>query len=137
MVVWYRHACCCFNTQPPEGGWQPVPPIRIKRPVSTHSRPKAAGVSGSTGFSALPVSTHSRPKAAGAISRNNLLIYLSFNTQPPEGGWCSLFLKKNYISSFNTQPPEGGWDSSHTVTLQAILFQHTVARRRLGHGVGR
>ena len=32
-----------FNTQPPEGGWEPVPPLPPPEPVSTHSRPKAAG----------------------------------------------------------------------------------------------
>ena len=34
---------------------------------------------------------------------------VSFNTQPPEGGWsgiCSCGICK---SGFNTQPPEGGW----------------------------
>ena len=78
--------------------------------VSTHSRPKAAGccitMTGvkllrfqhtaarrRLGFS-LPlislcqlVSTHSRPKAAGFTVTQPLTKIVSFNTQPPEGGW--------------------------------------------------
>ena len=52
-----------FNTQPPEGGWTGSPPAPRRWDVSTHSRPKAAGLtSSSTGFARC------------------------FNTQPPEGG---------------------------------------------------
>ena len=32
-----------FNTQPPEGGWDGIPDLKIPHEVSTHSRPKAAG----------------------------------------------------------------------------------------------
>ena len=55
----------CFNTQPPEGGWQPQFPFSNSAAVSTHSRPKAAGKHHEHQY---------RPLA-------------SFNTQPPEGGW--------------------------------------------------
>ena len=76
-----------FNTQPPEGGWIPMKLAEKKVQVSTHSRPKAAGVSPSLLIEILKfqhtaarrrlagvnlellrqqeVSTHSRPKAAG------------------------------------------------------------------------
>ena len=83
---------CCFNTQPPEGGWQVWPwkslpwtefqhtaarrrlaessvSIEAIHAVSTHSRPKAAGSSGSLLKQFLKVSTHSRPKAAGSCSQ--------------------------------------------------------------------
>ena len=57
----------CFNTQPPEGGWDLVnngePPVQ----VSTHSRPKAAGLVNAEDAEKLTVSTHSRPKAAGEL----------------------------------------------------------------------
>ena len=36
----------CFNTQPPEGGWDDKPKEDDKPKVSTHSRPKAAGIAG-------------------------------------------------------------------------------------------
>ena len=77
-----------FNSQPPEGGWDVTPVPDDKSKVSTHSRPKAAGLNqngvtlsaimfqltaarrrlDSTLFLANrtpTVSTHSRPKAAG------------------------------------------------------------------------
>ena len=38
-----------------------------------------------------------------------LLAFLSFNTQPPEGGWDGCCLAYAEYDSFNTQPPEGGW----------------------------
>ena len=79
-----------FNTQPPEGGWHIltyrkkvlIPPFQhtaarrrlviqslqdnILEPVSTHSRPKAAGAFTQRAVPAAAVSTHSRPKAAGS-----------------------------------------------------------------------
>ena len=77
------------------------------------------------------VSTHSRPKAAGANLPSSPTTYTSFNTQPPEGGWYfRLYLESEYkvsthsrpkaagfpnfakveiIACFNTRPPEGGW----------------------------
>ena len=62
-----------FNTQPPEGGWGGAFPICEKLQVSTHSRPKAAGLPRGERRRRQKVSTHSRPKAAG---------FFSFNTQP-------------------------------------------------------
>ena len=76
------------------------------------------------------VSTHSRPKAAGSPSQGASFTLLSFNTQPPEGGWpCprgTRARRKSFQHTaarrrlecnvprlhgrtrFNTQPPEGG-----------------------------
>ena len=34
---------------------------------------------------------------------------LSFNTQPPEGGWMTDGGRITLTMGFNTQPPEGGW----------------------------
>ena len=34
---------------------------------------------------------------------------ISFNTQPPEGGWAAKQANQNDQQRFNTQPPEGGW----------------------------
>ena len=146
-----------FNTQPPEGGWGNLRRDVAVILVSTHSRPKAAGMivaldkhrpfvsthsrpkaAGWGGFLRQPlphgVSTHSRPKAAGCFlsCRLPLLILFqhtaarrrleppnaalipknSFNTQPPEGGWCFGLGICTRRQSFNTQPPEGGWSLS-------------------------
>ena len=55
--------------------------------VSTHSRPKAAGLNGQIIQANLPVSTHSRPKAAGTDGEWMFSAKRCFNSQPPEGGW--------------------------------------------------
>ena len=55
------------------------------------------------------VSTHSRLKAAGLVGEYISPHTLSFNTQPPEGGWRQHKRGKRRLSCFNTQPPEGGW----------------------------
>ena len=55
-----------FNTQPPEGGWFDGGfGMGLTSEVSTHSRPKAAGLG-----------------QMRADTKNRC-----FNTQPPEGGW--------------------------------------------------
>ena len=123
-----------FNTQPPEGGWvchlilinknemfQHTAARRrlvygwfqdMGKPiVSTHSRPKAAGDKIRCSEFEIVVSTHSRPKAAGTPSRAHRLGKFSFNTQPPEGGWFKYGANRTY----------------------SLWFQHTAARRRLGH----
>ncbi len=60
-----RLCVICFNTQPPEGGWYMVAAAPINDTVSTHSRPKAAGLNTFNHYQTPEVSTHSRPKAAG------------------------------------------------------------------------
>ena len=59
----------------------------ISKAVSTHSRPKAAGIGIRLPNGRGVVSTHSRPKAAGRMTDLDMLNDISFNTQPPEGGW--------------------------------------------------
>ena len=100
------------------------------------------------------VSTHSRPKAAGLNDLQNKLFdmfqhtaarrrldkrtrcpemgKLGFNTQPPEGGWILQKLPLCVLICFNTQPPEGGWPMSSLFPKLGWMFQHTAARRRLG-----
>ena len=85
---WQARTVCRFNTQPPEGGWYRKLAFPVFYPlfqhtaarrrlvswfenqikecdVSTHSRPKAAGLMYDGYIEAGKVSTHSRPKAAG------------------------------------------------------------------------
>ena len=121
----------CFNTQPPEGGWQHSAVSAHIFGVSTHSRPKAAGCPPISSNPALfqhtaarrrlvdrrrlggnepCVSTHSRPKAAGILFVSVYYLYGCFNTQPPEGGWYFIRIG----------------------LLPVWMFQHTAARRRLG-----
>ena len=37
------------------------------------------------------------------------MLIVSFNTQPPEGGWKRNVRHLKTHVGFNTQPPEGGW----------------------------
>ena len=90
----------CFNTQPPEGGWDGRAQIRIRDVVSTHSR----------------------PKAAGKLVEMRRFMLDCFNTQPPEGGWFYYALVLSTCSGFNTQPPEGGWLPPYPPKLTAACF---------------
>ena len=81
---------------------------------------------------------------------------VSFNTQPPEGGWYAgpeMTQEKLAVSThsrpkaagapippafglgycFNTQPPEGGWLKGGYYAFNLLKFQHTAARRRLAN----
>ena len=71
---------------------------------------------------AWPVSTHSRPKAAGYRDENAINQIKRFNTQPPEGGWHNLFWLSHLFCRFNTQPPEGGWVQVNMTTLDKVGF---------------
>ena len=98
-----------FNTQPPEGGWCPNSARRWKRPVSTHSRLKAAGNKAETLLGRLRVSTHSRLKAAGqaAIEAAQDKGVSTHSRLKAAGPYAYLVREK--AACFNTQPPEGGW----------------------------
>ena len=82
-------------------------------------------------ISQIKVSTHSRPKAAGNDRRRIRRYTISFNTQPPEGGWIGHLWNAKKIECFNTQPPEGGWVFQTSSNIHILWFQHTAARRRL------
>ena len=45
-------------------------------------------------------------------------------------------LSKATNKCFNSQPPEGGWIRNHMRLINALLFQLTAARRRLGVDTG-
>ena len=120
-----------FNTQPPEGGWNicisGIPTVIVSthsRPkaagilqilachqhiVSTHSRPKAAGHGIFQLSMTYPVSTHSRPKAAGRVSYwQRCANPVSTHSRPKAAGYF-VFRLTIFSVGFNTQPPEGGW----------------------------
>ena len=101
------------------------------RHVSTHSRPKAAGISPA---SAAGCWRFQHTAARRRLGRDCRPVHpeQSFNTQPPEGGWDETQLSRYDARSFNTQPPEGGWFNKLATIWSSHLFQHTAARRRLG-----
>ena len=108
-------------------------------PVSTHSRPKAAGTEQGKRQYADDVSTHSRPKAAGHNQKKiRRIAMVSTHSRPKAAG---AFLKSYkhlcYVSTHSRpkaagHPPLPRWAAVKT-------FQHTAARRRLdrqAHGAG-
>ena len=101
----------CFNTQPPEGGWQQKLKLVIWDKVSTHSRPRrrlatthGRATARGNGFNTQPPEGGWNPNLLNAANHT-----ISFNTQPPEGGWTTFQTTSRIGHSFNTQPPEGGW----------------------------
>ena len=123
----------CFNTQPPEGGWVCSDWLEYLKPCF-NTQPPEGGWPAAVCYALkqMDVSTHSRPKAAGIIRRIWRILTASFNTQPPEGGWNYVGYGFRQSSSFNTQPPEGGWQQKQYQQSEPKAFQHTAARRRLG-----
>ena len=121
-----------FNTQPPEGGWAKREAEQICKKWFQHTaaRRRLGTYEVAQEFYAC-VSTHSRPKAAGTSCTQCVLNRISFNTQPPEGGWQQIYTNRRLFYRFNTQPPEGGWEVSELGNITRCLFQHTAARRRL------
>ena len=77
-----------FNTQPPEGGWvvkksSGLRPLGFQHTAARRRLDRFIPNS----FQISNVSTHSRPKAAGPRAGFLFVQFVSFNTQPPEGGW--------------------------------------------------
>ena len=99
-----------FNTQPPEGSWQQLGNgFERHRLVSTHSRPKAAG---------LPAAVLVRCR-------------LCFNTQPPEGGWTTCRRTCPLQALFQHTAARRRLAFYALPNLARCAFQHTAARRRL------
>ena len=144
----------CFNTQPPEGGWvSEANRPRTSSAVSTHSRPKAAGV-----VRLLPLTSANAFQHTAARRR---LVLPSFQAKRRKqfqhtaarrrlGPVCRQYRQLQRFQhtaarrrlacrltdsisqgSFNTQPPEGGWRINSCTSAFGHKFQHTAARRRL------
>ena len=79
-----------FNTQPPEGGWFVKnffwPLEEMFQHTAARRRLGRYEINTEEEFE---VSTHSRPKAAGLLDNLIPTGGGSFNTQPPEGGWAN------------------------------------------------
>ena len=132
-----------------------MPPAQFtgKDPVSTHSRPKAAGlrrlkfVCIARGFNTQPpeggwasllpplvgfvVSTHSRPKAAGVsfrLFRGGF--FVSTHSRPKAAGRHKLIKQFQHKVSTHSRPKAAGF-ALHQSPMRMDGFQHTAARRRL------
>ena len=85
---------------------RPSQPMMV---VSTHSRPKAAGSAGYAANKMGVVSTHSRPKAAGFIESCAASTLMPFQHTAARRRLVNDSFVISQKISFNTQPPEGGW----------------------------
>ena len=127
-----RSVLTSFNTQPPEGGWHSSPPSwRYHQSFNT------------------------QPPEGGWIVPLELSYFVcSFNTQPPEGGWDCRWLDCCAVDvSTHSRPKAAGQRRDAGLFHRAVSthsrpkaagewtaidklhawFQHTAARRRLGH----
>ena len=105
--IWIRQFC--FNTQPPEGGWEVDVQMKMKY-LSFNTQPPEGGWINAT--------------ARFAISG-------CFNTQPPEGGWQREEEKSLKELLFQHTAARRRLDNRTKNWQPLKLFQHTAARRRL------
>ena len=107
---------------------------RLRRPAVLQFQHTAARrrlvASMETTFKVLPVSTHSRPKAAG-MGNGGDLDSLMFQHTAARRRLDETDRNRCRLCSFNTQPPEGGWRLVKVDFTVNDGFQHTAARRRL------
>ena len=143
-----------FNTQPPEGGWmialkfllflvrfqhtaarrrlvndKIIPNLPI--PVSTHSRPKAAGVGFMTNDGKCRLFQHTAARRRLDLIQMMIHLIKMFQHTAARRRLVQTYPQNQYQHGFNTQPPEGGWLSAFNQPFLTGWFQHTAARRRL------
>ena len=81
--------------------------------------------------SAMVVSTHSHPKVAGCVLRFTPEPVVPFQHTATRRWLGKTMRMLAFRVSFNTQPPEGGWES-HKGAIEILkAFQHTATRRWL------
>ena len=102
---------CCFNTQPPEGGWGNAFTFAPAHDCFNTQPPEGGWANPLIGVLASAWFQHTAARRR-----------LDSAARPCK--WCY---------GFNTQPPEGGWPTCQKFQPPTSLFQHTAARRRLGH----
>ena len=101
---------CSFNTQPPEGGWNEQSEV-VNAINGFNTQPPEGGwlFNNFNNCSSVNVSTHSRPKAAGLLEVYNDYDSTGFNTQPPEGGWIHNLTGRKYsLVSTHSRPKAAG-----------------------------
>ena len=100
-----------FNSQPPESGWCSLStntsrPLRFQLSAARRRLEDLASVTPEN----IAVSTHSRPKAAGLCRHFEVWDLFGFQlTAARRRLEVCHFLFRLRMPSFNSQPPEGGW----------------------------
>ena len=71
----------------------------------------------------LSVSFNSQPPEGGwGFDLVRLKSYIRFNSQPPEGGWTICLVLEAPFKCFNSQPPEGGWPGRFPSRRTSVCF---------------
>ena len=147
--------CVSTHSRPKAAGGEYLWAV-LKYVVSTHSRPKAAGAGKRCEVVLNGVSTHSRPKAAGIYHHLNrplimlfqhtaarrrlglrcvlgaLQVAVSTHSRPKAAGGAGFNPSGTRFVSTHSRPKAAGHGQIGRAS-EAIQFQHTAARRRLGN----
>ena len=140
----------CFNTQPPEGGWMAgyyaqedkaqfqhtaarrrlvhlIPNLCRPQNVSTHSRPKAAGYYSCGIFYFRDGFQHTAARRRLDTDYIPALhTTISFNTQPPEGGWGFVSKQERaFLVSTHSRPKAAGF-----IVISLIVGQEVSTHSR-------
>ena len=111
-----------FNTQPPEGGWfAPVSPFSPRSPLFQHTaarRRLGEGIPSASNSGAFQ-HTAARRRLGLNPNRKQAVETVSTHSRPKAAGSCNRS-DSGTISCFNTQPPEGGWFFRQFITGQNI-----------------
>ena len=144
-----------FNTQPPEGGWRcKWVCFRAFRQVSTHSRPKAAGVVNGFAFGLFGKFQHTAARRRLEVAFEKVGSQAVFQHTAARRRLVSVIILFSLTMKFqhtaarrrlvahatsnkplsevstHSRPKAAGTATEHPVWK--LLFQHTAARRRLG-----
>ena len=116
----------CFNTQPPEGGWlnRLCTVAHILLFQHTAARRRLVQFRGQPRL-LLPVSTHSRPKAAGCATTTSAIRRFWFQHTAARRRLGRGLQRLGGGQSFNTQPPEGGWGATMKTFTQIRVSTHS------------
>ena len=122
-----------FNTRPPEGGWKTNTRSSRQRKCFNTQPPEGGWLCENIAYNkTYRVSTHSRPKAAGISAWIKWTDDFCFNTQPPEGGWVGILTGHAMDTVFQHTAARRRLDKQYIRQRQYHQkFQHTAARRRL------
>ena len=123
----------CFNTQPPEGGWTYLESI-IDGSLGFNTQPPEGGWSVLYDYysSAKNVSTHSRPKAAGLCAEIRTATKWEFQHTAARRRLALPVTVSATAGMVSTHSRPKAAGSPLFFYMRFRMFQHTAARRRLG-----
>ena len=132
QAVIHAQTPSCFNSQPPEGGW-----CILFKAKKGHVRFQLTAARRRLDSNSVlsPKARKFQLTAArrrlGRFRRPFADIKISFNSQPPEGGWAKYLHYRNVVCTFQLTAARRRLGSISKASPMAARFQLTAARRRL------